>query len=182
VANDSTLVQVATGGLVAVGPTTADAPTSSASVLDTDLVEVGYIGEEGITEARARSTTPIKAFQAGATVRVVVTDSTFTQKFVMIESSAISYETFYGSSVQDADATDGRIDVDPSSTGGRKSWVVDITDGTFNQRTYIPSGEVTEVGDVVYKGGQAVGREVTVTGYPVDGVTASIWSTALASA
>lgn len=59
---DSDNVRVAVTGVVSVGPTTSDAPTSSASVLDTDLDDLGYIGESGITEHRERTTKDVKAW------------------------------------------------------------------------------------------------------------------------
>lgn len=175
-------VRVAVTGLVAVGPTSADAPTNSGSTLDTDLVDLGYVGESGVEENRERTTKDLKAWQNGAIVRTVVVDGKYTLKFTMIETTSATMETFYGSTVQDADATDGRIDVVPTSTGGRKSWVVDVVDGSDAKRIYIAEGEVTEVGTVTYVNSDTIGYPITVTGYPVNGVSAQIWSTALASA
>lgn len=177
--NTSDNVRVAVTGLVAVGPTTADAPTSSASVLDTDFDEVGYIGEAGVTEKRERSTKDIKGWQGATTVRTIVTDSKMTWTFPLLETNAAALELFYGTTTAGATSTDGRLDVDPASTGGRRSFVLDVVDGDEAERTYVQSGEVTEVGDVVYSSGDATIREVTITGYPVNGVVAKKWSTAL---
>lgn len=175
-------VRVAVTGKVYVGPTTADAPTSSASVLDTDFVEVGYIGESGITESRSRSTTDIKAWQNADVVRTVVTEGKLTFKFVLIETNKTGVELFYGAATAGATSTDGRIDVVPTATGGRKSFVFDVEDGAEDLRGYVALGEVTEVGDVVYASGAPIGREVTVTAYPVSGVSAKVWLTALKTA
>lgn len=175
-------VRVAVTGKVYVGPTTADAPTSSASVLDTDFVELGYIGESGVTESRSRSTSDIKAWQNGDVVRTVVSEGKITYKFVLIETTKTGMETFYGATTAGATPTDGRLDVVPTATGGRKSFLFDIEDGAEDLRAYVKQGEVTEVGDVVYQSGQPIGREVTVTAYPVNGVAVQIWSTALKTA
>lgn len=172
-------VRVAVTGVVSCGPTTSDAPTSSASTLDTDLVDLGYVGDGGVTESRARSTKDIKAWQNGDTVRTTVTDAKFTVKFVLIETKAAVLEVFYGTTTTGATSTDGKLAIVPTATGGRKSWVIDVVDGSEDKRIYLPSGEVTEVGDVVYANGEPIGYEITVTGYPVSGVTADIWSTAL---
>jgi len=69
----------------------------------------------------------------------------------------------------------------PSSTGGRQSFILDVVDGAELLRTYIPQGEVTEVGDVVYASGSAIGYEVTITAYPDTtlGASAKTYATAL---
>lgn len=176
---DSDNVRVAVTGVVSVGPTTSDAPTSSVSVLDTDFDDLGYIGEGGVTEHRERTTKDIKAWQNGAVVRTVITDGKVTYKFVLIETSPVALETYYGTATAGATSTDGRLDVVATATGGRKSWVLDVVDGDEDMRHYIASGEVTEVGDVVYSSADAIAREVTVTAYPVAGVAVKVWSTAL---
>jgi hypothetical protein len=57
-------------------------------------------------------------------------------------------------------------------------------------RTYIPAGEVTEVGDKVYASGEPVGYEITITAYPDasiedaegNAVQLVVWATALKTA
>jgi hypothetical protein len=79
---------------------------------------------------------------------------------------------------------DGSWLVIPTSTGGRQAFVLDVIDGANLQRTYIPQGEVTEVGDHVYVNSDVVGYDVTVTAYPdpVLGANAQSWNSALATA
>jgi hypothetical protein len=45
-------------------------------------------------------------------------------------------------------------------------WVIDVVDGTDLIRIVVPSGQVTELGDVTYVNGDAIGRPVTITAYP----------------
>jgi hypothetical protein len=58
-------------------------------------------------------------------------------------------------------------------TPDRRAFAFDILDGANNQiRLYIPSGEVTTRGDVVYKSDDLVGYPLTVSAYPgTDGVS-----------
>jgi hypothetical protein len=179
VALDSDNVRVAVTGLVSVAPTGTAAPTSSASALNVAFVDLGYLDDSGVVETRERTVTDITAWQESTVVRTIVTDGKYVLKFTMIETTVDSQETFYGSEVLSQSATDGRIDIVPTSTGGRKSWVVDVVDGAEAIRIYVPSGEVTEVGDVSYVSTGTISYPVTVTGYPVAGVSASRWSTAL---
>lgn len=161
---DSKNVRVAVTGAVYVGPTTTTAPTGTTG-LPTGLTDLGYVSDDGVTESRDRSTNKLKAWQNAAVVREVVTDASISYKFVLWETKRETVELFYGTKV---DTTTGALVIVPSATGGRQSFVLDIVDGADFIRAYIPSGEVTDVGDQVYQSGEAVGYEVTVTCYPDD--------------
>jgi hypothetical protein len=174
-------VRVAVTGAVMVGPTSATAPTSTSSAT-TGFADLGYISDAGVTESRGRSTNSIKAWQNGDEVRVVVTDGTLTYKFVLLETSLATVQAFYGAAVTSAVA-DGSFVVVPTATGGRKSFLIDVVDGAELIRTYIPLGEITDVGDKVYSNGEAIGYECTLTAYPSSAISgnAKVWMTALKS-
>lgn len=170
-ANVSDNVRVAVTGVVAVGATTAAAPVDADTAL-TEHTDLGYVGEDGVTETRGRSTNKIKAWQNAAVVREVVTEAEMQLKCTLIETKRETVELFYGSTV---DTADGSIAVVPANTGGRKSYVVDVVDGEDFIRSYVPSGEIVEVGDVVYASGEPIGYEITVTCYPTAvGVTKAL--------
>lgn len=175
-------VRVAVTGEILVGATTAAAPTGTAGTT-TGFSGLGYVSEDGVTETRDRSSDSIKAWQNGATVRTVVTESGLTYSFTLIETNKATVELFYGTTVTQA-VDDGSFVIVPASTGGRKSFIIDVIDGDEVLRTYIPSGEVSEVGDVVYAGGEPIGYEVTIATYEDSGIggNAKTWSTALKTA
>jgi hypothetical protein len=176
---DSTKVRAAVSGAVSMGPTTAAAPTGTGGTL-TGFLDLGLISDAGVTESRSRSTNEIRAWQGGALVRTLITAGTLTYQFVMLETKKETVETFYGTTVVPG-ATDGSFVIVPTSTGGRKSFVLDVIDGSELLRYYIPQGEVTEVGDHVYVNSDPVGYEVTVSAYfdTVIGANAKAWATAL---
>jgi hypothetical protein len=176
--SDSTLVRVPVTYLISVGPTATAAPTSSASVLDEDFAELGYAGAAGLIVTPERSTKDITDL-VGDVVRTVTTDGKVTFKFVLIETSTGTLETYWGATAQGVTATDGRLDIDPKATGGRKSWVFDFADGAEADRYYVKSGEVTEREAITHVGGSEKAYGVTVTAYPVDGIAVKHWSTAL---
>lgn len=175
---NSANVRVAVSGEISVAPTTAPAPTAVDSALDSGFVGLGYVSEDGITEARDRTTEDIKAWQNADTVRTVVTDANLSYTFRLIETTDATLELFYGST-----SVGGELVVTPATTGGRKSFVIDIEDGDELKRIYVPQGEVAEVGDVVYASGEAIGYEVTVRAYPDETAEGSavIFSTAVES-
>lgn len=164
--------------------TTVTAPTTATSVLDTDLDDLGYISEDGITESYNDSTSEIKAWQGGAVVREVISGSKATFEFEMIENKREAAELYHKGSVVETDgATGWKMDI-MTPAADRRVFVFDVIDGTDHIRIYVPNGEVTTRGDIVYKSDDKIGYHVTVTAYPTDGVVAtkftdkSSWATA----
>lgn len=178
-ATNAANVRVAVSGEVYVGATSATAPTGTGSAT-TGFTGLGYVSEDGVTETRERSSDTIKAWQNADTVRTVVTDAGLTYSLTLIETNEATVELFYGAAVTQA-AAEGDLVVVPANTGGRKSFLIDVIDGAELRRIYIPQGEVTEVGDVVYASGEPIGYEMTITAYAdtdLEG-SAQIWATAL---
>lgn len=176
---NSALVRVAVTGEVLMGATTAAAPTGTGGTT-TGFVGLGFVGEDGVTESRERSSNDIRAWQNGAKVRTVVTDGALRFSFVLLETKKETVELFYGTTVTQA-ATEGNFVIVPTSTGGRKSFILDVVDGAELIRAYIAEGEVVEVGDRVYSNGEPIGYEVTVEAYHNSGLggAAKVYMTAL---
>jgi hypothetical protein len=156
---DSDNVRVAVTGAVYVGPTSSTAPSSSSSTL-TGFTDLGYVSADGITETIDKTTSQIRAWQGGALVREVVSEGTYSVTLTFIETNQEVLELYFGS-----DITDGELDGDPTNSGGRKSFVMDVVDGTIVERTYIPAGEITAVGERTLASGEAIGYNVTITAY-----------------
>ena len=166
---DATNVRVAVTGAVYVSETGMTAPTDATTALPGTAHDLGYVSEDGVTETRERSVESVRAWQGSAKVRDVVTESSMTYSFRLIETKKETVELFYGSTVD----ANGAISIDPSKTGGRQAFVIDVIDGDSFIRVFIADGEVSEVGDQVYAGGEPIGYEVTVTCYPdANGVAA----------
>jgi hypothetical protein len=154
-------VQVGTTGAIYVGPTSATAPSGATTTL-TGFDDLGYVSSDGVTETRDRSTNQIRAWQNSDLVREVVTEATASFSATLLETNMKTLEAYYGVTV---DSVDGSIEVNPSATGGRKSFVIDLIDGADAIRTYIPAGEILSVGEQVYQNGEPVGYEITITAY-----------------
>jgi hypothetical protein len=177
---DSTKARIAITGELSVGALAAAAPTGTASAL-TGFTGLGYVSEDGVTETRDRSTETIKAWQNGNSVRTVVTEGTLSYQLTLIETTKATVELFYGATATQS-ATEGNVVVNPTATGGQKSFVFDVIDGSELLRVYIPIGEVTEVGDRTYTNGEVAGFDVTITASAasaLSGGAARVWMTAL---
>lgn len=159
----SSNVRVGVSGEISVGALGATAPATAAAAL-TGFTGLGYVSEDGVTETLDRSIDDIRAWQNAQVVRSVVTEAAVTYSFTLIETSVKVIETALGSTVTQS-STEGTYTITPGSTGGRKSFVVDVIDGANLKRIYIAEGEITELGDTVYASGEAVGYEVTLKAY-----------------
>ena len=157
---DSDNVRVAVTGAVYVAAAGTSAPTASDSTLNVAFKDLGYVHSDGISESIDKSTNQIRSWQDGSLVREIVSDGTYSVSFTLIETKQEVLELYYG-----VDVIDGEVDIDPRKTGGRKSFVIDVIDGDSVERTYIPTGEVTSVGERTLASGEAIGYEVTITAY-----------------
>jgi hypothetical protein len=168
---DSDNVRVAVTGAVYVAPTTAPAPTDSEGALDGAFEDLGYISADGISENLDRTTNQIRSWQDGALVREIVSEGTYSVSMTFIETNEAVLELYYGNTV-----SNGKIEIDPRSTGGRHSFVIDVIDGNSVERIYIPTGEVTSLGERTLASGEAVGYQMTITAYADDtSVTVEKW-------
>jgi hypothetical protein len=162
-------VVVGITGKVYVGATSATAPTSSTSSL-TGFSELGYVSADGVEFATDRATNQIRAWQNADLVRESVTEATVTYSFTLLETNQEVIETYFGSTM-----IDGKIELVPTATGGRKSFVIDIVDGAKNIRHYVPSGEVLSIEAQTVQNGEAVAYGITVTAYASDDRTVDIF-------
>lgn len=159
---NSSNVRVGVTGALYRGDDTATPPTDATTPLASGYVDLGYFSEDGVTETRDRSTQTILGWQNGDILREVVTESGITFQGVLVETKKETVELYYGTTV----AADGSVIIVPSKTGGRAPFVLDVVDGDNYIRANIPSGEVTEVGEQVYRNGEPIGYEVTIRAYP----------------
>jgi hypothetical protein len=171
-------VQIAiTGAVYASGAgTVVTPPTTAVSVLDTDLIDLGYIGEDGIVEHYEEDTTEIKAWQGGAIVRTVISSSKATFAFTMIENKEATVELYHKGSTMATDGGTGfKINV-MTPNADIRAFNFDIIDGTEHLRIFIATGEVTERGDITYANEEAIAYPVVVTAYPNSGVVCTKFS------
>lgn len=177
-------VRVAVSGAVGVADYGTTAPTGTSGAFGTDL---GYISEDGVTETQpdSGSRNPIKAWQNGATVRVIrsASDDNPTYSFQLMETKLEVIELYYKTTVTQT-VSEGSWEIDANALAEPHAFVIDLIDGAELIRTYVPKGFVVSTGDKVYKNDEHVGYEVTVEAeFDSDsGYNAKCWATALASA
>jgi len=163
-------VVVGITGRVYVAPTTATAPTASDTVLSVDFVDLGYVSADGVNFETSRSTSQIRAWQDADLVREVVTEATVTYSFMLLETTEAVVEAYFGSTM-----LNGKISLNPSATGGKKSFVIDVVDGAKSIRHYVPAGEILTVEAQPITNGDALGYGITVTAYQSEGRSVDIF-------
>ena len=162
-------VQVAVDGVVLSGPTSASAPTNTGPGAPAGFVNLGFVSDEGISESNPQTMEEIRAFQRSAVIRRVVTAGEQTVSFTLLQTNAAVLAEYYGGTV----SADGSIIVNNLRARPIRSYIIDVIDGTQIMRTYIPRGQITEVGELVYAAGQPIGYNVTVTAYDVPSIDGS---------
>lgn len=135
--------------------------------LPATTVEHGFANEDGINVTGSRSTTNIMAWQNATLVRTVVTEASVTYTFTLMQTNDENAGLYFGAT---KNPVTGAFHWDPSRTGGRRQWVIDVIDEGVNKkvRYYIPNGEVTEVGEQNIASASNLGFTVTITAYKTD--------------
>lgn len=133
--------------------------------------DFGYLSEDGLTAAREEERKSWKPWGALSPIRTQITSSTKTFAVTAWETNQVILGLYHrqADAAVTPDASTHIIAFSESDrpTPDRRSFVFDILDGANNLlRIYIPSGEVTETGDVQYKSDELIGYPLTITAYP----------------
>ncbi len=177
--NANLLVGSAAGGSDGTGlawfaPLGATAPTNATGALDAAFLNAGLITEDGITASFSEDSTEIRAYGTQVSQRTVITGQTTTFQVSFLESNEVSLAVYHRkalSSITPAASTGAFSVTTGTFTRQLYSAVFEIVDGTNKIRAYVPSCEVTNRGDMTVSAGAAITYEVTLTAYPVSGVS-----------
>jgi len=144
-----------------VAPTAMDAPT-------TPWLDLGAMSTDGLTENLGQTRTEFKRWGSISTFKTVITAQSHTFQVTFLESNPNVLGLFYRVAAPTPDATSHVISITDDTTGtlDPRAFLFDVVEGTNHIRFYVPNGEVTDVGNPMYKLDGLIEYQVTVTAYP----------------
>ena len=154
----------AINGAVWRAPKGTTLPIDASTALSDAFKSLGYCSDAGLTNSNAPSTSFVRAWGKDV-VLTLLDEKNDTFRVTLIE--ALNDEV--QKAVYGADNVSGALSTGITVTannGELESHVIvidTILKGGVMQRTVIPAGTVSEVGDITYKDDEAVGFETTVS-------------------
>src|SRR5690625_76950 len=155
------------GGAVYSAPLGTTLPVDAATELHEAFKSLGYISEDGLTNANSPESENIPAW-GGDIVATVQTSKEDTFSYTLIESMNVDVlKEVYGQ-----DNVTGTLDTGITIKANAKeleehALVIDmILKGGNLKRVVIPNGKVSEIGEISYADAEAIGYETTVQALP----------------
>lgn len=151
------------GGSVYRAPLETPLPEDATTALNQAFKCLGYISDDGITNATEKETEEIKAWGGDTVLRP---QTSFADSFSMTFIEALNTEvlkTARGDGNVTGDLTQGiTVKVNSNEDTPHVYVIEQVFNGNVAARTVIPNATVTEIGEVTYVDGEPVGYEITL--------------------
>ena len=154
-------------GVFFTAPAGTALPNDATTALTTAFEELGYVSEDGITETYDKSSEVLRDM-SGESILALNTASSVEYRLTVLEDNGAVESLVLGAGSVTTD-TDGNITAAVINSGDLPLSVFAfdmVLRGGKLFRIVLPNAQVTAVGDMVYRAGQQMSREVTITCYP----------------
>lgn len=156
-----------TGGAIYVAPIGTALPTDATTALNAAFSQLGYVSEDGLTNATEMEVESIRAW-GGDTVLITQTSKDDKYAFTLIEMLNVDVlKLVYGSTNVTGTLQNGITIL--ANAKDLDDWCIVIDMVLRNgvlKRIVIPIAKVTEIGEISYVDNDAVGYETTLTCQP----------------
>jgi hypothetical protein len=149
-------------GMIFIAPIGTAVPTDASTALDKAFKSLGYISEDGLTNSVEVETLDVKE-AGGSTAASIIISRDEKYSFTALETNSDVLKVAYGEDNVKVGA-DGAISVTHNMADSDEYvYVAEVLlRGNKVLRKVIPRGKRTELGDVVYKSGEAISYEITI--------------------
>lgn len=159
-----------TTGAILSAPIGTELPDLPDMELDEAFTGNEYVSEDGLTLSPSMSTNKIKDW-SGATVRELLNSFDGTMTWTLISTNPGQMKTTFGDKfVTEEAATAAHGKQMKVALGAHlpdpKSFVFLMKDGDAKMIIVVPYGQITGVGDIVFKSGEVLGWPVTLSTSP----------------
>ena len=168
----NTVTNVTTGqpkttGGIWVAPLGTTLPTDSTTALDAAFACLGYTSDAGVTNSNSPDTDTIRAW-GGDTVLTPVSgkDDTFTFTLIEVMNDEVLKFVYGSANVTGTLATGLTVKANNSDPGDIIIAFEMLLRGGATKRIVLPCAHITEIGEITYADGDAVGYECTVAAQP----------------
>lgn len=156
---------MAAGGIFAGDPDDT-LPVDATTALGVDFDNLGLVSEDGLTNSIEVDSENIVEW-GGNTVLTIKTSRSETFAWTFIETNALVLSEVYGPQNVVVGAADALTVIHNADDLPRRAYIFEILmTGNKVKRIVVPNGQITEIGDVVYVAGEAIGYEVTLSCFP----------------
>ena len=146
-------------------------PNYPAETLSSAWKKVGDVTQDGITLTTDKSTELLKNW-ANVIKRVILSDHSETIQAPIMDTTEEALKTVLGEdnvTVVPANSSHGELikaELSSSERPPAECFLFLMKDGDAKMVIVVPNGQISEVGDVVFKAGEAVGWPVTLSTAP----------------
>lgn len=143
--NDATEITVGGSGVVSVAPVGTTQPADILASLDAAFIELGFLGEEGVTFVDSKTMEEIPAWQSFYAVRRIVTGREASATFELLQWNDDNVVFAFGGGAVIEDQV-GAYTYTPPATGTFDERIMSVAwvDGSKNYRLIIPVGMPTD--------------------------------------
>lgn len=168
-ASNVTTAKPKVGGAIYTAPKGTELPKDAITKLPDAYKGLGYISDDGLVNTNSGKAETIKAW-GGAVVNSTQTEKEDTFQYTLLEATNVEVlKEVYGSDNVKG-TLDTMIEIKANAIELQEHVLVFdmvLKDGNL-KRIVIPNGKVSEIGDITYADGDAVGYETTLSAMPDD--------------
>lgn len=150
------------GGGIWTAPEGTTLPTDASTALNSAFVSLGYVSEDGVKRSISRDSNVVHAW-GGDPVAVLSNKKTETFKYKLIEPNNVDVlGLVFGAA--SGNLTDGITVQSQADISTPRAYVIStLLADSVHQRIVIPSGVITDIGEISYVDNDVIGFELTIT-------------------